>query len=409
MRNRLMLFFAALTISAASFAQFEQPQLTRDEFENLKVSVGGDFAMQYQMLNHEADSALIPLGSGFNLPTANFNINAYLAPGVHVNLATYLSSRHHNEAWVKGGYLVLDELTFLNSPAIDKIMEKVTLKVGDMEINYGDAHFRRTDNGYAISNPFVGNYILDAFSTQVAVEAYYRNKGWILMGAVSNGSLKPALTGFNAGTGAYTPYYTHKELSFYWKAGFDKEFNEDVRLRLTLSGYHNPKNHAGALYNSDRAGSRYYTVMNRITNTPADVDITKNHLSGNFGPGTVAKNNSLMANVFTRLKGFEVFGTWEMFRGTLMNTSDSEFNQYAVEGLYRFGKDEQFYGGARYNLVNNNLDQSVDRFQLAAGWFLLDQILLKLEYVKQNYNEFDNLYGANAGFDGFMFEAAISF
>lgn len=282
-----------------------------------------------------------------------------------------------------------------------------------MEVNYGDAHFRRTDNGYAIANPFVGNYILDAFSTQIAFEALFRNKGWLLMGAVSTGSLKPALTGFNANTGTYTAFDTHKELAFYWKAGYDNQLTDDFRLRLTLSGYHSPDNHAGAMYNSDRAGSRYYTVMNKITNSAADVDITRNHLSGNFGPGTVIKDNSLMLNLFTKFSGLEVFGTWEMFRGKLPSEADSEFNQYAIEGLYRFGGDEQFYGGLRYNLVDNNLDQKVNRLQIAAGWFLLEQIVLKLEYVNQNYEGFtfgpSSLGEGDAGFNGFMFEAAISF
>lgn len=409
MKNRVILLFMAMALSVGAFGQFEQDQLKKEDFQDLKVKVGGDFAMQYQMLNHHADSTLIPLGKGFNLPTANFTIDALLAPGIRVNLETYLSSRHHNEAWVKGGYLVLDELPFLNSPTIDRLMEHLTLKVGDMEINYGDAHFRRTDNGHAISNPFVGNYILDAFSTQVAVEAMYRNSGWLLMGAISNGSLKPSLVGYSASTKTYTPYDTHKELAFYWKAGYDKQINDDLRLRLTLSGYHSPDNHSGALYNSDRAGSRYYLIMNRAKNDAGDVDITKNHLSGNFGPGTVIKDNSFMANLFTKYKGLEVFGTWESFRGKLPNKSDSEYNQYAIEGLYRFGKEEQFYAGARYNAVNNDLDQTVNRFQVAAGWYMLKQVMMKLEYVKQDYNKFTALYGEDAGFDGFMFEAAISF
>jgi hypothetical protein len=365
--------------------------------------------LQYQLLNHHADSALIPLGTGFNLPTANLNTEALLAPGIKVSLTTYLSSRHHNETWVKGGYLIIDELPFLKSEAISKIMDYLTLKVGDMEINYGDAHFRRSDNGNVINNPFVGNYIMDAFATQIAFEAMYRNKGWLLMGAVSNGSLKPALTGYNASNGTYTAYNTHKELAFYWKAGYDKQFNDNLRLRLTLSGYHCPDNHSGSLYNSERAGSRYYFVMNRITNSANDVDVTKNHTSGNFGPGTAIKDNSLMANLFTKYKGFEFFGTYEKFQGTLPNGNSAEYNQYAAEGLIRFGKDEQFYSGLRYNSVLNNLDQSVNRFQLGAGWFLIDQVVLKLEYVKQNYNEFLAAYGKDAGFKGVMFEAAISF
>lgn len=409
MRKQIVLTTISIFWFSFIYGQFEDPQLTREGFDSLKIRIGADFAMQYQTLKHHADSNLIDLGTGFNLPTANFNIDALLAPGIHVNLTTYLSSRHHNETWVKGGYLIIDELPFVKSETVDKIMDYMTFKIGDMEINYGDAHFRRSDNGRVINNPFVGNYILDAFSTQIAFEAMFRNNGWLLMGAVSTGLLKPSLTGYNAGTGEYTAYDTHKELAFYWKAGYDKLLNDDFRLRLALSGYHSPDNHAGALYNSERAGSRYYLVMNRVTNSAADVDITKNHTSGNFGPGTVTKDNSLMANVFTKFKGLEVFGTYEMFRGALPNGTDSEYNQLAIEGLYRFGGNEQFYGGLRYNMVDNNLDQSVNRLQIGAGWYLIKQVLIKLEYVDQNYFDLVNLYGEEGGFNGVMFEAAISF
>jgi hypothetical protein len=150
-------------------------------------------------------------------------------------------------------------------------------------------------------------------------------------------------------------------------------------------------------------------VMNRITNSANDVDITKNHLSGNFGPGATKKDNSLMINLFTKFKGLEFFGTYEMFRGTLPAGADSEFDQVAAEGIYRFGKNEQFYAGLRYNQVSNHLDQSVDRIQVAAGWLPIKQVVVKLEYVKQNYSEFLASYGDDAGFDGVMVEAAISF
>lgn len=411
MRKRGLLIAGALAFSIAVFGQFEPAQLKSEDFERIKVELGGDFAMQYQILDHHADVDLIPLGTGFNLPTANLRTGALLAPGIDVMLETYLSSRHHNETWVKGGYITFDELPFLKSEAIDKIMDKVTLRVGDMEINYGDAHYRRSDNGNVIRNPFVGNYIMDAFSTQIAFEAYYRSKDLFFMGAISNGALKPALTGYNATDSIYTTYDTHRELAFYWKAGFDRQFNEDFRLRLALSGYHCPDNHAGALYNSERAGSRYYFVMNKVTYSPNDVDVTKNHTSGNYGPGTTKKDNSLMVNLFTKYKGFEVFGTYEVFKGTSPAEVESKFNQYAVEGIYRFGKEEQFYSGLRYNAVNSDVgdDQSVNRFQLAAGWFIIKQVVVKVEYVKQNYQDFATYGGTDAGFDGFMFEAAVSF
>ncbi len=408
MNKQFLLLLTGLLLSSGIFAQFEEPKPDTAGFEKIKVRLGADFALQYQILNHYADSLLIPLGTGFNLPTANLVTEAILAPGIKVNLTTYLSARHHNEAWVKGGYLLIDELPFINSDVVDRIMKSLTIKVGDMEIDYGDAHYRRSDNGNVAHNPFVGNYIIDAFSTQTAAEVLFRRNGVLLMGAVSNGTLKPSLAGYSP-TSGYTAYDTHKELAWYWKAGYDKQFTEDLRLRLTLSGYHSPEHHFGSLYYGDRTGSRYYLVMNRVTNKADDVDITKNHLSGNWGPGLTKKDNSLMLNLFAQYKGLEFFGTYEKFKGNLMSGAQSEFSQYAAELVYRLGRNEQFFAGVRYNNALNDLDQSVSRFQGSAGWFMTGSIILKLEYVNQHYNEFISNYGADAGFQGVMFESAISF
>ena len=408
MKRTFFVIAMGFMFSALASGQFEESQIKGSDFEKVNVKVGADFAMQYQILNHYADSALIPLGTGFNLPTANLVTEALLAPGIKVNLTTYLSARHHNEAWVKGGYLLIDELPFIKSESVARLMDHFTIKVGDMEINYGDAHFRRSDNGNVSNNPFVGNYIIDAFTTQVAAEIMFRSNGVMLMGAVSDGTLKPSLAGYSASTG-YTAYDTHKELAWYWKAGYDKQINEDLRFRVTLSGYHAPKNHFGSLYYGDRTGSRYYLVMNRVTNSANDVDITKNHLSGNWGPGLTNKDNSLMANIFAQYKGLEFFGTYERFKGTLLSGASSQYGQVAAEAVYRFGGQKQFFGGARYNDAWNKLDQSVSRYQVSAGWYMIESVVLKLEYVNQAYNGFISSYGENAGFKGVMFEAAISF
>jgi len=408
MKKLLFLFLISIIFPLKILAQFEEDKLKESEFEKLKVTIGADFAMQYQALKHHADSTLIPLGTGFNLPTANLVTEAFLAPGIKVNLTTYLSSRHHNETWVKGGYLLVDELPFLKSDGVEKVMDYLTFKIGDMEIDYGDAHYRRSDNGHVTSNPFVGNYIIDAFSTQISAEVIFRSNGVLLLGAISNGTLKPALAGYNSSSG-YTAYDTYKELAFYWKAGYDKQLDDDLRFRFTVSGYHTPKHHFGSLYNGDRAGSRYYLVMNRITNSSNDVDITKNHLSGNWGPGTTNKDNSLMLNLFSQVKGLEFFGTYETIKCTSLSNVSQEYKQFAAEGIYRFGDSKQFYGGVRYNNAWNDLEQSIIRFQAGAGWNLIENVLIKLEYMNQKYTEFIASYGADAGFKGLMFEAAISF
>lgn len=409
--KKILTIFCALALATGAFAQqqqFEQSFSGTGEVERPKVRVGADFAMQFQGLKHHADTArLIPLGKGIVLPTANLNIEADLADGIVVNLTTYLSARHHNEAWVKGGYLYVDKLPFIKSAAITKAMDFISFRAGVMEINYGDAHFRRTDNGNAIRNPFVGNYIIDAFTTTPAIEAYFNAGGLFLMGAVTTGIVNPSIAGYNAATGTYSAYDAGKELAYYGKIGYEKDV-EDFRFRLSLSGYHASKSHAGSLHFGDRAGSRFYLVMNRVTNNPADVSISSNFTSGNWGPGTTNKDNSAMLNLFTKFHGAEFFGTLEKVKGTLINGTEFDYGQYAVEGLYRFGGDEQFYAGVKYNAAKNDTPARVNRLEVGAGWFPVKNIVIKAEYVDQNYKNF-TLYGGNGGFNGMMVEAGISF
>jgi hypothetical protein len=88
----------------------------------------------------------------------------------------------------------------------------------------------------------------------------------------------------------------------------------------------------------------------------------------------------------------------------------------AAELIYRFGKEENFYLATRYNQVYGKLRESasenldITRINAGAGWFISDNILVKAEYVKQNYN--GNAWAgrfAGAEFNGFVMEAVVSF
>jgi hypothetical protein len=225
---------------------------------------------------------------------------------------------------------------------------------------------------------------------------------------VTTGTLKPSLVGYSAATQTYTPYNIGEELGFYGKAGYDKQITEDLRLRATVSAYHVSKHHFGSLYNGDRTGSRFYLVMQRATNSATDIDPAANAFTGSWGPGFTNKDNSLMINLFTKYHGLEFFGTYENAKGTTLGGADFNFSQYTLDGLYRFGKEENFFGGIRYNAAKNQTDSKINRTEISAGWFITKNILLKAEYVDQNYHEFAD-YGGNAGFNGVMVESTISF
>ena len=170
------------------------------EFKGFRLDFGAAFTSQVQNLSHSNSATpnivngvnanqLQTIGFGFNNSTANAVLHAQLAPGIRVQLTSYLSARHHNETWVKDGYIQIDKSPIDVAP-LKMLFEIATVRVGHMEINYGDAHFRRSDNGNALYNPFVGNYILDAFTTEIGGEVYLKINNVIAMGAVTAGELR---------------------------------------------------------------------------------------------------------------------------------------------------------------------------------------------------------------------------
>ena len=334
------------------------------------------------------------IGAGTNLATANLNIDVALADGVRLNLVTYLSSRNHAESWVKGGYLQVDKLGFLNMGNTDWFDDHFTLRVGHMEINYGDAHFRRTDNGNAMYNPFVGNYIMDAFTTEVGGEIYYQNNGFIAMASVTGGEIQGGVTNPDK-----------RMPNFIGKLGYDKNISDDIRIRLTGSVYTTKGSSKNTLYGGDRAGSRYYMVMVNAANA----------FTGRMNPGQTDNITAMVLNPFIKMGGFEFFGNLERSTGKAGNESeDRTWNQVGVDGVYRFGAAEKFYIAGRYNTVNGSLvggrEVSIDRVQVGGGWFVTKNILAKLEYVSQNYNDFANTDIRNGGkFNGLMIEGVIGF
>lgn len=380
-----------------------EPEKDNTPYEGLRVRWGAAFTQQMQMLsheNHENSPELYNLGYGFNTATANLVLDAQVADGIRVNLTTYLSSRHHPEAWVKGGYMQIDKVEFLGIEALDRIMDYVTIRAGHFGINYGDAHYRRTDNGNAMHNPFVGNYIMDAFTTEIGGEVFFSHNGALAMFGVTGGEI----SGNVQDTGRRQP-------SFLGKLGYDSQINPDLRLRLTGSVYHTGGSARNTLYAGDRTGSRYYLVLEG-----EDASAAANFRSGRVAPEFTDQLTAMMLNPYVRFHGLELFGLVEYTTGrTHAETESRAWTQFAGEAIYRFLPQEQLFVGARYNraggeLVGSGEDVTIDRIQVGAGWFMTPNILMKAEYVNQTYNGYPagHLYH-DGKFNGVMIEAVLAF
>jgi hypothetical protein len=326
---------------------------------------------------------------------------------MRMHLDVYLSSRHHAEAWVRGGYIWIDDLGFVKDGFADGLMEYVTVKVGMDELNYGDAHFRRTDNGKSIYNPFVGNYIMDQFSTEAMGEVYVRKDGAMLMLGLSNGNLNQT-TRISNGQGGETD----RKATFYTKLGYDNEATEGFRWRVNGSFMSSPGYDNGQyMYGGDRAGARYYHVM--------DVEgANANDFSGRYNP-SFTKYNAFNVSTFLKYEGVEFFGFFENLDGDkadIDGARDGSYNQFGAELLYRWGSRDQWYVGGRYNGVSGEdnedaAERQISRLNVGGGYFLTKNVLTKVEYVTQDYSG-DAYAGSqfeDGNFNGLVIEAAISF
>ena len=415
---------------------FETSKVDTVGYEGIKLRIGANFTQQFQSLRHSNaenivgevnKNALYDLSPGFNLAMANLNLDAQLADGLRVSLVSYMSTRHHNEFWVKGGYFQIDKVGFLNNEFMNNLWKNLTLKIGHMEINYGDAHFRRSDGGNALYNPFVENNIVDAFATEIGGELYWQKSGFLAMVGITDGEVQGSVTKGD-----------DREPSFYGKAGYDNFVADELRVRLTGSLYTTKSSISSTLYSGDRAGSRYYLVMEALNANAKD-----NFTSGRVNPNFKDNVTAIMVNPFVKFKGLELFGTYEVLKGNsqvengeiqsndpaqpaLTKLENRSFNQYAVDALYRFANDKVYIGG-KYNVVEGDLafgqstaqpnisqgardNVKVERTAIAAGWFVTPNILMKAEYVTQKYRDFPAADLRNNGrFEGFVVEGIIGF
>ncbi len=247
--------------------QFEpSKKAEQPEYTGFKMRIGGAFTQDFQSFTHENSANYVPVGrtaatlssqgavirdtlglnrnilygvgtvsgsgknakwnynvagdstsatlTGFNLAMANLNLDFQIADGIRVGLENYMSSRHHSEFWVKGGYIQIDKLPMFGNPKW--FNDYLRVKIGHFQPNFGDMQFRRTDGGNAMFNPFVENYIMDAFSTEIGGEVYvFPIDG--LMGMVGmtsgfiNGNVEKYSEAINNFWGC-----TYQEKSFYY-------------------------------------------------------------------------------------------------------------------------------------------------------------------------------------------------
>ena len=390
---------------------FETTKEPGVEYKGFRVDFGAAFAAQFQGLRHENAAEpnvvngvnanqLIEIGNGFNNSTANLYLHAQLADGIRVQLSSYLSSRHHNETWVKDGFIQMDKSP-LPIPVFENMMEirhaegrtlrdqlrrralpPQRQRQRDVQPVHRQPHHGRVhDRGRRRSDP--------------APQEHHRRRSGSPAARCAARCINPQ----------------QRSASYIGKLGFDDQMRPNLRVRLTGSMYKTNSSASNTLYGGDRAGSRYYYVVENTAATES-----AQFTSGAINPGFRNKVTAFQINPFVKFGGLELFGVIERAEGRASTEpADRVIRQYALDTVYRVGPNDELFVAARYNKVEGQLagitgDAGANRWQLGAGMFLTPMIMAKLEYVKQEFTGYPVNHIRHGGkFNGFMLEGVVGF
>lgn len=452
---------------------FEPSKIEQNTYDGFKIKIGGSFTQDYQNFkiknkaNYVATSATNKLNknllygvivsqdsltsslAGFNLAMANLNFDIQIGDGIRVFLENYMSARHHSEFWVKGGYIQIDKLPMFNNP--EWFTKYLRVKIGHFQPNYGDFQFRRSDGGNTIFNPFSENLILDAFTTEIGGELYaFPTDNILMMVGMSSGFINGNISDYPTSNNSAGVVPTKKSPSIFAKIAYDKK-SENIRYRLSASIYHNSNIQRNTLFAGDRTGSHYFGVMEpgTIGGLPISIGTSPsnpatqagpNFTSGRFDPGVSNRVTTINIAPFVKFKGLEIQGGVDLVSGSVYNDTlttagkkewiKRDWTQVYGEVVYRFLANEQLFVGARYVSANGQpsgmkyglkdevngytrntqANVGINRLSFSAGYFPTKNLLLKVEYTKQEYKDFPWAdYRNEASFSGVMVEAVVGF
>ena len=164
--------------------------------------------------------------------------------------------------------------------------------------------------------------------------------------------------------------------------------NKDLRVRLTGSMYKTDKAMSDTLYSGDRAGSRYYFVLENTAATEIGAEGLRAAQSRLQEQGHGVSDEPVR----------EVSAGWSCSAcssrrraGRSTEATDRTWNQYALDTVYRFLPDEQavrrcaLQQGAGSSWQASPATSGANRWEFGGGWFITANVLAKAEYVNQKY------------------------
>lgn len=319
----------------------------------------------------------------------------------------YLASRNHpSTTYGNQGYLIIRDIPE-NLSGLQKILHPVfklvDLKAGAFLIDFGDHLNHRSNNAISQLNPLVGNTVIDPNLVAVGAEVISKpgRVNWLV--GVTNGTNTEDFSvgrgiAYNAKVWAFPIKPLRTSVSY-----FQADHSESVTSRATL-------------FSGNRSGERYGGV-----------------LGGGQAPG------GILAGAGKYVQATQIDVTWDQpafpvklyghygrmsdkdLNGPAPGQPEDQWNYFAGEVVYKF--TPSIYAAARYSgararqLANVDSSGTVDRIQLGGGLWLTRHMLVKAEYMQQQYNGFVAGNMVNNGiqawrdpeFSGFVAEVSFAF
>ncbi len=337
------------------------------------------------------------LRPGFQTAFGNMSFLADFNKQMEVYFDIFLADKpHQNQLQGDEGYMLIREMP---SPVGDigwvkTLFDKIDIKAGQFETDFGDSHYRRSINAAVQRNPLVGGYLIDPRATEIGMEIY-TDEGVFPVNA---------LFGFGSGTDTGDFRQGH-QLSVHgklWGNPIDKLRTSASIYAVDHSGNSTSQSRTN-LFRANRSGGSYSGVFDDGT-SPGDIT-----------PGAGQKVLATQFDVTWEGKPVELYSHvgWVQdadTNGSTGGTPTESWLYYAAEGVYHF--TDRFYAAARYSggaagrLVSST-DSSLDvgskglahRFQVGGGYWLAKTVLFKTEYVYQVFNGFKSNGSQVAGVD----------
>ena len=390
----------------------------------MRLFMGLDTVGRYQILNHddvfitpaptEANPSPSPVEQkgiepGFQTPWGNMSFLADYDGKIAAYFDLYLASGPHpSQVYGHEGYVVIRELPsgFAGERFLDPIFDVINIRAGAFDIDFGDQQYRRSNNASVQRNPLIGNYVVDPSSEEIGVEIFSEPGRFFWLAGITGGTT----TGdFKDGRGLGA---VHAKLGVNIMDG----------LRPSVSVYH--VDHSGNPAKPEGTGSSFF-AGNR-SGSPYGGILDAGAAAGDALLGKGQDVTAVQGDITWQWKQIEVYGHFGWFQDEDTNGSKAEeitdsWNYYAVETVFHI--NERVYVAARYSgasairLQDLSSDGIIHRVQVGGGFWIMDDLLFKLEYVNQWYKNFSTAEGPVSGvepsfdpsFDGVITEISYSF